>query len=234
MGGWIWESTLAALRHRGLEAHTITFAGLAVGTTRAQASSVTLQDHLDQHVRWIRETAGGPVVLVSHSYSALLAEAVAQRLNASVVGVIHLGGFVPDPGRSLLDEWGGSEADRAHELADIQEAGNLWMPPSAQMLSAERRLSEDQRVWLAGRFMPHPGSTITTPVPSATGTASVPTTYVTLSPTDDEEQAWRDAPTAAQSSLWNRRHLNSGHWPMLSAPVDTVELISQEVDRFTR
>jgi pimeloyl-ACP methyl ester carboxylesterase len=139
MGGWIWESTLAALRHRGLEAHTITFAGLAVGTTRAQASSVTLQDHLDQLVRWIRETAGGPVVLVSHSYSALLAEAVAQRLNASVVGVIHLGGFVPDPGRSLLDEWGGSEADRAHELADIQEAGNLWMPPSAQMLSAAGR-----------------------------------------------------------------------------------------------
>lgn len=234
MGGWIWESTLASLQLREIAAHTMTLGGLAPGTTPAQASSVTLEEHVNQLVHRIRSVESGQVVLVSHSYSAAVAEIASRRMSASVAGVVHLGGFVPEPGRSLLDEWGESDADRAQELADIQQAGNLWMPPTAEMLGSEPGLSEDQRIWLAERFMPHPGSTVTTPVPSESETVDVPTTYVALSPTDDEEQAWRDAPALALSSPWNRRHLNSGHWPMLAAPDDTVELIVQEVDRFTR
>ncbi|MGO3152712.1 MAG: alpha/beta fold hydrolase [Galactobacter sp.] len=234
MGGWIWESTLASLQHRGLEAHTMTLAGLAPGTTQAQASSVTLEEHVQQLLGRIRSLESGRIVVVSHSYSAVVAEIASRRRSDAVAGVVHLGGFVPRSSRSLLDEWGGSEAERAQELADIQKAGNLWMPPTAEMLSSEPGLSEDQRAWLAERFVPHPGSTVTTPVPSSAETGQTPTTYVTLSPTDDAEQAWRDAPAAAVSSPWNRRHLNTGHWPMLSSHEDTVELLVQEIDRFTR
>lgn len=234
MGGWIWESTLASLQHRGLEAHTMTLAGLAPGTTHTQASSVTLEKHVEQLVGRIQSLESDRIVVVSHSYSAVIAEIASRRTNDVVAGVVHLGGFVPPSGRSLLDEWGESAAERAQELADIQQAGNLWMPPTAEMLTSEPGLSQDQRAWLAERFMPHPGSTVTTPVPAAAETAETPTTYVTLSPTDDAEQAWRHAPAVAQSSPWNRRHLSSGHWPMLSSHEDTVELIVQEIDRFTR
>ena len=119
---------------------------------------------LDDHVRHVVEQAekdsSRPVVLISHSYSGMVTASAADRLGDQVIGLVHVAAFVATSGRSLLDDWGGSDEERAQERADIESAGNLWHAPTRQMLDFETDLSPSDRDFLASKFTPHPGRTI--------------------------------------------------------------------------
>ncbi len=170
------------------------------------------------------------MVLVSHSYSAMPAALAAARLDGHVQGLIHFGGFLPVDGRSLLDDWGGSGEDREQEGADITAAGNLWLPPERPMLDVEPDLAPADRDFLAKRFTPHPGHTITDSALLSAPVGAQPSTYVTLSSIDAEEEAWKHAPGVAKDALnWRRKHLRSGHWPMISVPEATTNLLAEEI-----
>ena len=231
MGAWIWDATVHALTARGLNAETMTLRGLESGAERSHVAAIRLEDHVRQLAD---ATAGhdGPVVLVSHSYSAAVTAQVADRLGDRVAGLIHIGGFLPADGRCLLDDWGDSDSERDQERADIADAGDLWLPPSRAMLEYETDLDGTDRDFLAENFTPHPGRTVTDTATLDADIATQPTTYVALS-TQGPKTAWDEAPRAAREALtWRRQHINSGHWPMLSATNDTVTLLSTEIDHY--
>lgn len=229
MGAWIWERTVDELRARGVPASTLTLAGLA-GEVGEDAGRVRLADHVRQ-VRDAVEGGSGRVVLVSHSYSAVVTGQVADQVPDRVARLVHIGGFLPVDGRSLLDDWGSSQEEREQEARDVVEAGNLWLAPTGSMLEMEPDLSDADRDFLVEHFRPHPGSTITDAARMSAPVSAQPTTYVALS-TEGEEAAWRDAPeTARRAPAWRRLTLRSGHWPMLSRPGDVVDLLADEAAR---
>lgn len=230
MGAWIWEPTAERLRAQGFHAEAITLRGLEPEQSARAIPAVRLEDHVQQLISHISTRDARPTVLVSHSYSAFPTALAADQLDTQVCGLVHFGGFLPEDGRSLLDGWGDSAVARKQERADIAEAGELWMPPERSMLDYETDLTPEDRDFLAERFTPHPGQTITEPARLSTPVAAQPSTYVALSLHGGEAGAWEQAPAVAKlASNWRRRHLRSGHWPMLSTPETTADLIAEEI-----
>lgn len=205
MGAWIWEPTVERLRTRGINAGTLTLRGLEPDLDDASIAAVTLEDHVRQLVDHVRQLPGR-VVLVSHSYSGTVTACAADRLGGRVAGLVHVGAFLPEDGRSLLDGWGGSEAERAQERADIDAAGGLWAAPTREMLDHEPGLTPENRDFLAARFTPHPGRTVT-------------------------DRARLSAPVSAQPST-SVELPEAGHWPMLAAPEALTDLLEKEIRRY--
>lgn len=233
MGSWIWEPTAARLRARGVDAEAITLRGLAPGTPEPAIATVGLDDHVQQLVHHVTQLGPGPVVLVSHSYSGMVTASAADRLGEQVIGLIHIGAFLPQDGRSLLDDWGGSAAARAQERADILAAGNLWLQPTPAMLEHERDLTAADRDHLTSRFTPHPGRTVLDAAALSAPVDQQPSTYVALTQHGGSAEAWQDAPPLAVSAEhWRRAHLVSGHWPMVSMLEETVALLEAEIRHY--
>lgn len=230
MGAWIWEPTAQALTERGIDAKTITLRGLEPAQPESTIAAIRLEHHVRQLVDHVTSGDTRPVVLVSHSYSAMPAALAADRLDGQVLGLVHFGGFLPVNGRSLLDDWGASQKDRDQERADVVAAGDLWLPPGRQMLDVEPDLTPADRDFLAQRFTPHPGHTITDPARLSAPVGAQLSTYVALSSRDDKDEAWKDAPPVAKDTRnWRRKHLESGHWPMISAPEAMTDLLADEI-----
>lgn len=230
MGAWIWQPSTQDLTELGIDAEAVTLRGLEPAQSESTVAAVRLEDHVQQLIEHVSSLGSRPVVMVSHSYSAMPTALAADRLGGQIRGLIHVGGFPPTNGRSLLDDWGDSSEDRAQELADITAAGNLWLPPERQMLVFESDLTPADRGFLAERFTTHPGRTITDTARLSAPVGDQPSTYVALSLHGGEEEAWEQAPQVAKdASNWRRKHLKSGHWPMISAPEATTSLIAEEI-----
>ncbi|MGC5615454.1 alpha/beta fold hydrolase [Georgenia sp. Z1491] len=233
MGGWIWEPTVERLRDRSIDAETISLGGLQPHESSADIAAVRLDDHVRQLVELVESKGSRPVILVSHSYSGIVTASAADRLGDQVLGLIHVGAFVPTSRRSLLDDWGSSDNERARERADIEAAGGLWLAPAREMLDHEADLAPSDRDFLAARFTPHPGRTILDPAELSAPVEHQPSTYVALTPSGGLEQAWNGAPPVAKTaSEWRRKHIVSGHWPMVSALDATVDLLEAEIHHY--
>lgn len=229
MGGWIWEPSAEGLRGSGIDAEAITLEGLEPGVLEASIAEVGLDDHVQQLVEYVNDDSSRPVVLVSHSYSGMVAWCAADRLGDRVIGLICVGAFVARDGRSLLEDWSASNADRARERADIEAAGNLWHAPTRQMLDFETDLSPRDRDFLSSRFTAHPGRTILDPAELSAPAQEQPSTYVALTTRGGLDEAWNHAPEVAKAATgWRRKHLVSGHWPMVSSLDATVGLLEAE------
>lgn len=228
MNGSVWAPVAAHLTEHGLTVQAPTLLGLEPGADRTAPAAIRLAEHVAQ-LRALVEKTAGPVVLVGHSYSSLVTAQVADRLPERIAGLIHLGGFLPVDGRSLLDAWGDSEEERAAETAQIRRDGDLWMPPTVEMLAGEPDLDAAAREKLGRSFVPHPGRTVLDPAVMTAPVAQQPTTYVALSPHDCAD-AWAQAPAPArEAARWRRRHLATGHFAMVSQPQAVADLIAEEV-----
>ena len=140
---------------------------------------------------------------------------------------------MPVDALALLDNWGATDDERAQEKADIEAAGNLWLAPTCEMLDYVDDLTDADRDYLASKFTAHPGRTVLDAADLSSPVEEQPATYVALSLKNDFDAAWEDAPAVAKSAtIWQRRSLASGHWPMLSAFDETVTLIEEEIRHY--
>src|SRR5699024_1110501 len=224
MGGWIWEPTVNRLRSRGIDAETMTLRGLEPGQLDADIARVSLEDHVQQLVDVIYQTRADKVILVSHSYSGAVVASASDRLGTYVAGIIHIGAFLPVDAHALLDNWGSTDDERAHEEADIEAAGNLWLSPTREMLDYVDDLTDADRDYLASKFTTHPGRT-------ALDAAD-------LSPQVDGHRqtvlasSFTEAATAAKpATTRQRRSIAVVHSPMVSAYAETAALNEEEIRR---
>lgn len=121
---------------------------------------------------------------------------------------------------ALLDNWGSADDERAHEEADIEAAGNLWLAPTREMLDYVDDLTDADRDYLTFKFTAHPGRTVLDAAHLSSPVEEQLTTYVALSLKDDFD------------TTWQRRSLASGHWPMVSAFDETAALIEEEIRHY--
>ena len=213
------------LRARDIDAETMTLRGLEPGRADADIARVSLEDHVQQLVDVIYQTRADKVILVSHSYSGAVVASASNRLGTYGAGILHIGAFLPVDAHALLDNWGSTDDERAHEEADIEAAGNLWLSPTREMLDYVDDLTDADRDYLASKFTAHPGRTVLDAADLSSPVEEQPATYVALS--------LKDAPAVAKSATtWQRRSLASGHWPMVSAFDETAALIEEEIRHY--
>lgn len=228
MGAWIWDPTVSRLRSRGIDADSLTLAGLESGASASRIAEIRLADHVEQVTDHLVCRVGRPAVLVGHSYSGMVAAQVADCGGDRIVTSIHFDSFLPAHGRSLIDDWGPDDAARAQERTDILDAHYQWAPPPAAALSGERGLSPENRRYLAERLTPHPGHTVLDPATMQQPVGTQRGTYIASSSGNVP-----GALTALHTQTWHVRVVESGHWPMLERPDDVASLIADLVGSAT-
>lgn len=226
MGAWIWDGTGSRLRDRGHRVHALTLPGLEPDLAPTERAAVTLGDHVAAPVELI-EALGGPALVVGHSYSGIVVGQAVDRLRGVDHRSVHIGSFLPRDGRSLLDDWGADPDARGRERAQVRESGLLWDPPPAAALEAESALTAQQRRYLGERFVPHPGRTVLDPVSMGRPVTEQPVTFVSTQGGDADPLDAIGAELRDQVGDWHLEALDGGHWPMLTRPVEIVDVIDR-------
>ncbi len=100
-GGWAWQPVAARLRAAGHRVSAPTSPGLAVDD---DPRGVTLTDCVDALVDHVERSDRTEVTLVAHSWGGYVAAGAAPRLADRLSRIVFWSAFVPEAGRSLLDE----------------------------------------------------------------------------------------------------------------------------------
>lgn len=218
-GGWCWRRVARLLREAGHEVFTPTLTGFG---ERAHLLGAEIgPDTLVQDVVGVLDSEElTDVVLVGHSFGALVALAVAERAADRVGRVVLLDGLVVEPGETAFD--GLPPASAAARKAAAEASGDIAFPPPA---GAAFGLADPEDIaWVDRRLTPHPLRTYADPFPRrAPLGGGRPVTYVAC--TDPAYPAVHSAHAIVRREGWEFRELAAGHDAMISAPEATAALL---------
>jgi pimeloyl-ACP methyl ester carboxylesterase len=167
------------------------------------------------------------VKMVAHSYGGMVATAVTDRAPERIAEVIYVDAFVPEDGQNMLDLLPPPARAAVEQQVRTLPDGRHVLPPR-QFESFGGRgagaLSEVEIQRELARFQLQPWATWTQPV-RLTGTgAKVPRCYVHCTDKSEPDPFVRFAAQATARG-WRRYDLNTGHFAMLTRPVELTELL---------
>jgi len=224
LGAWVWDAVVARLTVLGFQTDAITLPGLE--SLDAPRAGVRFADHVDAVTDRIR-ALGTPVVLVAHSGAGAVASAVADQLPESLARTIYVDsgpvadGTVPRP-------------DLLPEDTDLPFPGLDAL--AAQGISTAGIAAPD-RARLASLAVPQPAGACREPVVLRDPRRNlVPVSLVCCSFPSDAVRGMVASGVemfAAVAELADVTwvDLPTGHWPMLSRPIDLADVIAREADR---
>ena len=219
-GLWIpadtWDETAAGLRERGHRPHVVQLPGQHDGNAEA-----TLDDQLEAVLRVVDACEGKPLV-VGHSAACTLASLVADRRAGAVAGIALIGG---DPGED------GEKYAAFFDLVDGTMPFPGWEPFEG---SDSADLTDAQKADLAERAGAVPGG-VAHGIVKFTDEArhAVPMVFVCPEFSVEQAQQWvrnGDIPEATAAQDVRYVDIDSGHWPMVSQPVELARVLSEVAD----
>ncbi|MCW2936794.1 MAG: esterase [Actinomycetia bacterium] len=209
----VWDNVAAQLQARGHRAVPVTLPGQGDGNT-----SATLADQSAAVIAAVDAAAGRPMV-VGHSAACSLAWLAADARPATISKLALIGGF-PSPdgapyfgGSPILDgalPFPGWEEFEGPDSADLDDAAkkaiaSAAIPVPEGVIRAVVRLADERRY-------------------------AVPVVLICPEFTPAQAREWMDqgeVPALAKSTDVSFLDIDSGHWPMISAPADLARLLSQ-------
>jgi pimeloyl-ACP methyl ester carboxylesterase len=99
-GRWVWDALLPLLADAGIDAHAIDLPGN--GSDGVDPAYVSLDLYVDAVLRWI-ETRPGPVSIVAHSGSGIVASQAAEACPERINGVVYVAGMMLPDGMSFAE-----------------------------------------------------------------------------------------------------------------------------------
>jgi len=221
-GGWCWCDVAAILRASGHDVTTPTLSGLG---ERAHLlnETIDLETHLDDLANHLVWEDLWNVVLVGHSYGGAVVAGVADRLRERIAHLILLDAFFMLDGETCMDQ---VDADVAAERVRLaQETSNGLMLPDAPP-SFFGVVDTAQQDWLASKLTAHPLLTYTMPLrlqrPLGDG---LHCDYIAC--VDPAFAPMARAHQRAREAGWPVHALETGHDAMVSAPVETADLLER-------
>lgn len=219
-GAWLgaaaWDEVAAelrtALRTTGEgdhEVHALTLSGLA----EKQGVAAGQQTHVTDIVDAIDGLGLRDVVLVGHSYAGIPVGQAAERIGARLNRVVFVDANVPTHNGSFVSAWPDGRAAVESSIA----ANNGFWPPQQAADYEGQGLTPEQIARLLAGSTPHPGATLTEPAVLTHPLAELPATYVKCL-LDGAEPHPDVAELLSTGPDWQLVTLDTGHWPMFSAP----------------
>jgi pimeloyl-ACP methyl ester carboxylesterase len=221
-GGWCWRRVVPRLRAAGHEVLTPTLTGFGerAHLLTADVGPATLVQDVVA-VLECEELTG--VVLVGHSFGALVALGVAARVPERLARIVLLDGLVAEPGRSGFDAVPPAAAAGRRAAA----AGGLSFPPPDP--AAFGVGDPDDAAWLARRLTPQPLRSYTEPFALGERLGNgVPVGYVCC--TDPPYPNVHSAHAIARREGWAWSELASGHDAMVTDPELTATELLRAAD----
>lgn len=212
----VWDNVAAHLEARGHRAVPVTLPGQGDGNT-----SATLADQSAAVVAAVDAAAGRPMV-VGHSAASSLAWLAADARPAKISKVALIGGFPSPDGKAYFDGlpvqdgaipfpgWGEFEGPDSADLDDAakQAIASAAIPVPEGVTRGVIRLADERRY-------------------------DVPVVLVCPEFTPAQAREWigkGEVPELAKSKNVSFLDIDSGHWPMISAPADLARLLSQATE----
>jgi pimeloyl-ACP methyl ester carboxylesterase len=227
LGGWCWQPIARRLREEGHDAHPVTLTGLGERVHLA-CPEVDLETHITDVVNLVEFEDLHDIVLLGHSYAAIVVTGAADRIPERISEVVYLDAG-PFPSGLRFIETYPPEA-KTHVERQVEELGAGWrlpMPPweeLAQQASLEG-LDDDQLRVMRSRATPQPFGTYTQPLrlenPTREGLTKVGI-LCSFSLAQVQEMSASGSPLAQAFSgpNWQFIELPTGHWPMFSRADD--------------
>jgi pimeloyl-ACP methyl ester carboxylesterase len=217
LDGSVWDSVAAQLEALGHRAVPITLPGQGDGNT-----SATLADQVATVVAAVDAAAGRPMV-VGHSAACGLAWIAADARAGKIGKVALIGGFPSPDGAPYFS--GLPIKDGALPFPGWSEFEG---PDSADLDDAARQA-------LAAAAIPVPEGVIRGVIKLADERRyDVPVVLVCPEFTPGQAKEWIDdgeLPELAKSKNISFLDIDSGHWPMISAPAELARILSQAAEQ---
>jgi pimeloyl-ACP methyl ester carboxylesterase len=214
LDGSVWGDVAAQLEARGHRAVPITLPGQGDGN-----ASATLADQVAAVVAAVDAAAGRPMV-VGHSAACSLAWLAADARPGKISMVALIGGFPVSDGQAYFD----SAQDGALPFPGWAEFEG---PDSADLDDAAKRA-------IASRAIPVPAGVIRGVVRLADESRyDVPVALVCPEFTPAQAREWIEhgqVPELGKCKEVSFLDIDSGHWPMISAPDDLARLLARAAE----
>jgi pimeloyl-ACP methyl ester carboxylesterase len=214
-GSTVWDNVAADLEARGHRAVPVTLPGQGDGNT-----SATLADQVAAVVAAVDAAAGRPMV-VGHSAACSLAWLAADARPGKISKVVLIGGFPSSDGKAYFDAtqdgalsfpgWGEFEGPDSADLDDTakQAIASATIPVPEGVIRGVIRLTDERRY-------------------------EVPVVLICPEFTPAQAREWighGQVPELAKSKDVSFLDIDSGHWPMISAPADLARLLAQAAEQ---
>ena len=213
LDGSVWDDVAAQLQARGHRAVPVTLPGQGDGNT-----SATLADQSATVVAAVDAAAGRPVV-VGHSAACSLAWLAADTRPAKISKVALIGGFPSPDGETYFSAFPVQDG-----AMPFPGWGEFEWPDSAD-------LDDDAKQAIASAAIPVPEGVTRGVIRLADERRyDVPVVLICPEFTPAQAREWIDqgeVPELAKSKHLSFLDIDSGHWPMISAPGDLARLLSQ-------
>jgi pimeloyl-ACP methyl ester carboxylesterase len=211
LDGSVWDNVAAQLEARGHRAVPVTLPGQGDGN-----ASATLEDQSAAVVSAVDAAAGRPMV-VGHSAACSLAWLAADARPAKVSKVALIGGFPASPGKAYFD---------------ASQEGALPFPGWAEFEGPDSAdLDDDAKQAIASAAIPVPEGVIRGVIKlDDERRYDVPVALVCPEFSPAQAKEWIEqgqVPELAKSKEVSFFDIDSGHWPMFSAPADLARLLAQ-------
>jgi len=216
LDGSVWDNVAAQLEARGHRAVPITLPGQGDGN-----ASATLADQVAAVAAAVDAAAGRPMV-VGHSAACSLAWLAADARPGKISKVALIGGFPSPDGEAYLGSlpvqdgampfpgWGEFEGPDSADLDDAAKRAiaSAAIPVPEGVTRGVIRLADERRY-------------------------DVPVVLVCPEFTPAQVKEWveqGELPELAKSKNVSFADIDSGHWPMISAPAELARLLSQAAE----
>ena len=216
LDGSVWDSTAAQLEARGHRGIPVTLPGQGDGST-----SATLADQVAAVVAAVDAAAGRPLV-AGHSAACNLAWLAADARPAKISQVALIGGFPSCDGEAYADifptrdgampfpGWDEFEGPDSADLDDAakQAIASAAIPVPEGVTRGVIRLADERRY-------------------------DVPVALVCPEFTPAQAREWveqGEVPELAKARTVSFIDIDSGHWPMVSAPAELARVLSQAAE----
>jgi pimeloyl-ACP methyl ester carboxylesterase len=227
LGGWCWQPIARRLREEGHDAYPVTLTGLGERVHLA-SPEVDLETHITDVVNLVEFEDLHDIVLLGHSYAAIVVTGAADRIPERISQVVYLDAGPFPSGLAFIETY--PPEARTHVERQVEELGDGWrlpMPPwdeLAQQTSLEG-LGDDQLRVVRSRAVAQPFGTYTQPLRlENTAREGLPKVGIlcsfSLAQVQEMIASGNPLSQAFTGSNWHFVELPTGHWPMFSRPND--------------
>jgi pimeloyl-ACP methyl ester carboxylesterase len=215
-GGWIWKPVATRLREAGHVAHACTLDGC--GEKRHQVrAGITVETHAREIADFLFYEDLRDVVLVGTSSGGMVIQKAAELARDRIARLSFVDALALMPGERV---------ETITNRATPREVSDL--PTAPTRADAENRMFKELdpslRAWAVERITPHPIAALEAPmVPTTfwdqTWSASVIRCTQAVNPPEAHQRR------TAQKLGASYHELDTGHYPMLSAPDELTKLL---------
>ena len=214
-GGWIWSPVANQLRQAGHRVYAPSLDGCAERSAQARPG-ITTETQADEIVQLLRYEDLDEIVLVGTSSGGMVLTRVAELARERIQRIVFADALALYDGETIRDIVSGAALDDS----DVTTG-----PAQGSMLDTlQASMDAELAAWAADRFGQHPVAVFSRPVQVETfWDQSWDATVIWCRQAPNPGEAHQRRCAERLGARW--RELDTGHYPMLSAPDELTRLI---------